>query len=473
MFDILFGWRKATKCKNLIKRVKCRLKLLKNKRSCIIRQLRDDLGELLRHGHYQIVFDRVEQLFMDENMLVVYDLLENFCEFILLNFPYIRRHRDCSNDIKEAVSSLIYASARIGDLPEFLVIRKLFGERYGKKFETSALELLPGNLVNHQLKENLCRKSVSNEVKYRLVDEIARSCFQKGPLLLEYINESQQELANKTIDDVQTGHKKDGETRLKNSNIATEANVDYSPSIEHNCIDSVGSLKNINEQERVPNSARSSVSFRCTISSPESVIKSDSWKTNGFTLGQKTGRKATKSTSESSDQIAEETIYFDDIEEFESILSKDLNFQDQRLFIFKAPLFPLLLKIDSDTNMNIFPVQKPRLVAIKDHLENSDQAEVLESQERCSFTFSSSAEMTDPRSRKENQQPYLRTITMPTERPKDNLANNFLRSNTFPFQEPGKGSPMNSHVHPKLPDYDELAAKFIALKKEKLQKNLQ
>ncbi|OIT19776.1 PREDICTED: uncharacterized protein LOC109221044 [Nicotiana attenuata] len=407
MFYIFFGWRKATKCKDLIKRVKCRLKLLKNKRSCIIRQLRDDLGELLRHGHYQIVFDRVEQLYMDDNMLVVYELLENFCDFILMNLSYIRRHKDCPNDIKEAVSSLIFVSARIGDLPELLVIRKLFGERYGKKFETSALELLPGNLVNHQLKENMCRKSASNEVKYRLVDEIARTCFRRGPLLLEYRNESQHEMV-------------------------------------------------INEQEKVSNSARSSVSFQSAISSPEPVKKTDSWKTNSFTLGQKRERR----DIESSAQLDKEMIYLDDIEEFETIL----NFQDQRLFIFKGPLFPLMLKIDTDWNMNIFPAQKPRFVAIKDAS--------VKDQECCSFTFSLSSEMTDLRSRNENQQPYLRTITMPTERPKHNLANNFLRSNSFPFQESGKGSPMNSHVHPKLPDYDELAAKFIALKKDKLQKNL-
>ena len=62
-----------------------------------------------------------------------------------------RCFRDCPNDINEAVSSLIFASARFGDLPELLVIRKLFGERYGKRFEMTALELLPGNLVNRQV----------------------------------------------------------------------------------------------------------------------------------------------------------------------------------------------------------------------------------------------------------------------------------------------------------------------------------
>lgn len=59
--------------------------------------------------------------------------------------------RECPNDINEAVSSLIYASARLGDLHELYVIKKLFGERYGHKFATTAMDLLPGNLVNKKV----------------------------------------------------------------------------------------------------------------------------------------------------------------------------------------------------------------------------------------------------------------------------------------------------------------------------------
>lgn len=59
--------------------------------------------------------------------------------------------RDCPNDINEAVSTLIFASARLGDLPELLTIRKLFQERYGQRFASAALELHHGNLVNHQV----------------------------------------------------------------------------------------------------------------------------------------------------------------------------------------------------------------------------------------------------------------------------------------------------------------------------------
>lgn len=59
-----------------------------------------------------------------------------------------RVFRDCPNDINEAVSTLVFASARCGDLPELRKLRNLFGKRYGQKNTKIALELLPGNLVN-------------------------------------------------------------------------------------------------------------------------------------------------------------------------------------------------------------------------------------------------------------------------------------------------------------------------------------
>ncbi|XP_061337590.1 uncharacterized protein LOC133284562 isoform X2 [Gastrolobium bilobum] len=129
----------------------------------------------------------VEQLIEDESLAAAYELLDHFCEFILTQLSYIRRHKDCPNDIKEAISSLIFASARCGDLPELSVIRKLFGQRYGERFVTTAVELCPGNLVNKQLKENLSVKYVPDDLKYRVVDEIARdSCLQQQVLAIQY-----------------------------------------------------------------------------------------------------------------------------------------------------------------------------------------------------------------------------------------------------------------------------------------------
>lgn len=44
-------------------------------------------------------------------------------------------HSECPEECKEAVSSLIYAAARFGDLPELRKLRSLLTERYGDSFE--------------------------------------------------------------------------------------------------------------------------------------------------------------------------------------------------------------------------------------------------------------------------------------------------------------------------------------------------
>ncbi|XP_050935662.1 uncharacterized protein LOC103495691 [Cucumis melo] len=178
--------------KKLIKTALCRLKLLKKKRYSIVKLLREDLCELINNGYQQIAFKRVEQLLQDETLMEVYDLIENLCEFILVKFSHVRKHKTCPDDVIEAISSLIFASARFGDFPELKCVRMLFEERFGKSFAVAAVELSPGNLVNKQIKEKLVMQSVSNHEKQRLINEIARDCFCPAVLALEYRPDSDQ-----------------------------------------------------------------------------------------------------------------------------------------------------------------------------------------------------------------------------------------------------------------------------------------
>ncbi|PSS16315.1 IST1-like protein [Actinidia chinensis var. chinensis] len=559
MFELLFGWRKASKCKKLIRRVQCRIKLLKNKRCSIVRQLRDDVAQLLAHGHEQSAFDRVEQLFKDESIVAVYDLLDHFCEFIIIHLSYIRKHKDCPNDINEAVSTLIFASARCGDLPELPVIRKLFGERYGHRFVTVALELLLGNLVNRQIKENLSIKSVPNDVKYKLVDEIARSCRQQGPLALEYYSDVQVEHVilvrkNKNMgdqvlrNDVQTHCNTKEETQLQDFDI-----MEAEGKIVH--VDFSSDSKNL----LIENSPYEfGILDRCTENSSSEGLLSP---------------------------LPEEVIYLDDIEEFKNPTGKDENYQDQRLFVFKSSVVLAMesfengfnekkidknVKVGSGSDKNRKACgkrQRKRPVSDEgrslkdvettiygDSSENSridkreshnrrkigkkvsfnethecsleypcyfcisDDKIDSESQNRkttyggfpvhnskdekvenntfcrhrpcfctrkpddkkveCEFVLQKprvdaqigatmDGDLTYPNRApnepmKSDCRPILRATTMPIERSRDSLTDSMLRSNSFPFQQP-------SHVHPNLPDYDQLAAQFMALKSANLQ----
>ncbi|CAH2051109.1 unnamed protein product [Thlaspi arvense] len=165
MFGFLLGWRKASKCNIAVKQLQCRLKLLKNKKYAISSHLRHDVAQLLRIGERNRALRRAHHLFLDEYLMSLYHLLLHFSDFILL-------HKELSDGIDEAVSTLVFASARCGDLPELRTLRLLFGERYGQPFVATALHLLPGNRVNPQAIEKLSIKSVPDDAKSKLLAEI-------------------------------------------------------------------------------------------------------------------------------------------------------------------------------------------------------------------------------------------------------------------------------------------------------------
>lgn len=49
--------------------------------------------------------------------------------------------RVCPDELKEAISGLLYASTRCGDFPELQEIRAVFTSRFGKEFAARAIEL--------------------------------------------------------------------------------------------------------------------------------------------------------------------------------------------------------------------------------------------------------------------------------------------------------------------------------------------
>lgn len=98
----------------------------------------------------------------------------------------------------------------------------------------------------------------------------------------------------------------------------------------------------------------------------------------------------------------------------------------------------------------------------KQNEEMKGKADRSYSPSSCVSSNISSQRVTSSFTRKETLLPYSRAETMPPERLKEACNETILRSNSCPFQHP-------NHVHPKLPNYDDIEAKFRALKKELVQ----
>ncbi|KAG8643534.1 hypothetical protein MANES_11G045800v8 [Manihot esculenta] len=71
---------------------------------------------------------------------------------------------ECPEECREAVQSLIYAAARIPEFPELRDLRTLFVERYGTHLES---------FINKQFVETLRPKTTTKEMKLQLMHDIA------------------------------------------------------------------------------------------------------------------------------------------------------------------------------------------------------------------------------------------------------------------------------------------------------------
>ncbi|WOK92861.1 IST1-like protein isoform X1 [Canna indica] len=179
----------SSKCKTEAKMATARIKLLRNKREAQLRQMRRDIAFLLESGRDETARIRVEHVIREQNVLAANEIIELFCELIVARLPIISKQRDCPPDLKEGISSLIYASPRCSEIPELNRIQRLFEKKYGKDFVAAAIDLRPESGVNRMLIEKLSVRKPTGEFKLKVLKEIAKEYQVKWDA-----TESEQEL---------------------------------------------------------------------------------------------------------------------------------------------------------------------------------------------------------------------------------------------------------------------------------------
>ena len=135
IFSALFGAEFApAKCKTSLRLCLGRVKLLKNKKRVALQALRREIAELMRAGKYDSARVRVEGVLREEAMLEAFEVLDLFCELLVVRLPLISSTADLPADLREAVATVVYASRRASELPELAQIRAQFAAKYGKAF---------------------------------------------------------------------------------------------------------------------------------------------------------------------------------------------------------------------------------------------------------------------------------------------------------------------------------------------------
>lgn len=137
----LFGEDKfeASKLKSHLKMAQTRISLLKNKKRNAIKLQQRQIADLLRQGKDESARIKVENVIREDFMIEALDILELFCDLIQTRIQLIAESRTCPSDLKEAISSVLYAAPRV-EIAEFMVIRDQFAKKFGKEFVLSAME---------------------------------------------------------------------------------------------------------------------------------------------------------------------------------------------------------------------------------------------------------------------------------------------------------------------------------------------
>ncbi|TKY58337.1 IST protein [Spatholobus suberectus] len=164
----------SSKCKTAAKMAVARIKLLRNKREVVVRQMRRDIALLLQSGQDATARIRVEHVMREQNVLAANEFIELFCELIVARLSIIAKQRGCPADLKEGIASLIFAAPRCSEIPELVALKNIFEKKYGKDFVSAAVDLRPSCGVNRQLIEKLSVRTPPGEVKLKVLKEIAK-----------------------------------------------------------------------------------------------------------------------------------------------------------------------------------------------------------------------------------------------------------------------------------------------------------
>ncbi|KAL9687435.1 hypothetical protein QQ045_031837 [Rhodiola kirilowii] len=142
-----------------------RVELVQRKRKATERILKKDLVDLLA-AHLELdAYKRAEGLLAELTISSGYEFIEDSCNWLLRNMSSISKRKECPEKCKEAVASLMFAASWFSDLPELRDLRDIFYSRYGKSMEF---------YVNQKFAETLKSKGhYSMEKKVRLMEHVA------------------------------------------------------------------------------------------------------------------------------------------------------------------------------------------------------------------------------------------------------------------------------------------------------------
>ncbi|CAM8994535.1 unnamed protein product [Rhodiola kirilowii] len=186
---------KTSKFKMLAKLTIVRIAILRKNHQSRCSQAMADVVSLLKSGQQQDALLRVQHLIKEQNVLDVFHIIESHCNVVKEKIKIINKSKDCPEELKEAIHTLIYAASRCGgEFRELQDMRVGFTKWFGKDFADDAVELRKNSQVNLSIIPKLSARQLSLETRKTVLRQIA---YQNGIALHldeEVISDTEQQL---------------------------------------------------------------------------------------------------------------------------------------------------------------------------------------------------------------------------------------------------------------------------------------
>ncbi|BDA44735.1 probable IST1 homolog at N-terminal half [Coccomyxa sp. Obi] len=172
----MFARFSSTKCKTQCKLCVGRIKLMRNKKQIMVKNMRKEVADLLRTNKQENARIRVEAVIRENLLLQAYEVLELFLELLAVRVQLVEKSKDVPPDMIEALSSLVYAASRVQDFQELVVIRAQLAGKFGKEFAAESSSDLTCRKwhVNENLIRCLSIEAPAPEDKLATLSDIAQ-----------------------------------------------------------------------------------------------------------------------------------------------------------------------------------------------------------------------------------------------------------------------------------------------------------
>jgi len=150
-----------------------RFEITVNKKSALMKQQMREIAKLLNEKppKEEKARIRAEALIRDDGTIEAYEILQLSCELLSERIKLISSEKNCPDDLKGTIATLIWASQRV-EIPELLVITKQFKSKYGKKFVQDSLENKDG-ICNERIMARLSFQPPSAFLVHTYLEKIA------------------------------------------------------------------------------------------------------------------------------------------------------------------------------------------------------------------------------------------------------------------------------------------------------------